>query len=354
MLANDVDQDRLRRLAELRPDGGATVICRYLDRDPQTYASPRALATEANSVLDEAARRVEEAGLDHDALAAARADVERLREALLEVTPDEDEVLDPDLDLKGARGLALFACGPAGLFEVLKLPARVDTKVVVDSSPHITPLVQAGGGRERIVVAIVDRERSRIFHGTADTLEEIDRTEADRAHNKLRESDELEHFKALSETLLGLLQDGRGFDLLVLAARDDVRGAVEDALHPYVRERLAADLSLDISSASADDVRRAASALLEERRERHAGELLARLREGLGRGERAAAGLDDVREALEQRRVEALIFEATRELDRLDDLVDAAVLQDAEVISVDPDAHPELGPHEGIGAVLRF
>src|SRR3954464_3481119 len=118
MLANDVDHDRLRRLAELRPDG-AKVLSVYLDRDPETFASPRALTSEAHSALDHAGRLVEEAGPDHDALRAARADggprapVERLRELLVDSPDDERDVLDPDLDLKGARGLALFACGPA-------------------------------------------------------------------------------------------------------------------------------------------------------------------------------------------------------------------------------------------------
>jgi peptide chain release factor subunit 1 len=280
--------------------------------------------------------------------------VERLRETLLAVSDDDErELLNPDLDLKGARALALFACGPADLLEVLKLPAPVATRVVLDDSPCIEPLVRASAGHERIAVAIVDREHARIFHGSADALEEIEDAAASKAHREVRPEDAHALFKAVSDDLLALLQ-GPGFDVLVLDAREELRGEVESALHPYVRERLAGEVRLDISSATADEVRRAAAAVLEERRERHVGELLGRLREGLGRGERAAAGLEDVRSALEQRRVEALIYEATRELPRLDDLVDAAVLQDAEVLTVDPAEHPELGPHEGIGAVLRF
>ena len=121
-----------------------------------------------------------------------------------------------------------------------------------------------------------------------------------------------------------------------------------------MRERLGGEVRLDLRAATADEVRAAVGQVLEERRERHVTERLERLREGLGRGERAAAGVADVRAALEQRRVEALIYEATRELPRLDDMVEAAVLQDAEVLAVDPAEHPELGPHEGVGAVLRF
>src|SRR4051794_34338732 len=352
MFANDVDHDRLRRLAELHPDG-AKVISLYIDRNPETFASPRALTSEAHSALDQASGLVESAELDHDALVAAREDLDRLRDLLVERPEDRRDVLDPDLDLKGARALAIFACGPADLFEVLKVPAAVETRAVLDDSPCIEPLVRATAWRERVAVAVVDREHARIFHGTADTLEEIDDAAAHKAHNQVRGVDADSLFKDVSEQLLRLLQ-GRGFDLLVLDVRDETRTAFESALHPYLSERLGGEVHVDISSATADDVRGAVAGLLEERRERHVGELLARLREGLGRGERAAAGLDEVRSALEQRRVEALIYEATRELPKLDDLVDAAVLQDAEVLTVDPAEHPELGPHEGIGAVLRF
>src|SRR3954463_16064666 len=107
-MVNDVDPVRLRRLAEVR-GAGAQVLSIYIDRDPQSFASPRALQSEAHSAVDEASRRIEEADLDHDALVAARADVERVRELLLEVDPDERETIDPDLDLKGARGLAILA-----------------------------------------------------------------------------------------------------------------------------------------------------------------------------------------------------------------------------------------------------
>src|SRR3954453_2566917 len=143
MLANDVDQDRLRRLAELHPDGGAQVLSIYIDRDPESFASPRALTSEAHSALDEAARLVEAAGLEHDAHVAARADVERLREALLEVDVDEKEMLHPAPDLKAARGVALSAWGRAVLLEVLKLPPSVDARVVLDDSPDIDRLVRA-------------------------------------------------------------------------------------------------------------------------------------------------------------------------------------------------------------------
>src|SRR3954454_21955739 len=108
MLVNDADHDTLRRLAEVHADG-AKVISIYIDRDPETFASPRALLSEVRSVLDEAGRREDvcAGGLDHDALTAARADVERLRQALLDLDDDSEKTFEADLELKGARALAL-------------------------------------------------------------------------------------------------------------------------------------------------------------------------------------------------------------------------------------------------------
>src|SRR5947209_8390662 len=196
MMVNDVDPDRLRRLAELRPDG-ARVLSIYIDRDPETFASPRALMTEAHSALDTAHRRIDESGseLSHDALAALRADLERARGALLGLDADENEIVDPALDLKGARALAVFACEPAGVFEVLRLPVPVPTRVSIEEIACVEPLVRATAGRERVAVAIVDREHARLFHGTADALEEIEDAEASHPHRQARGADAERHFK---------------------------------------------------------------------------------------------------------------------------------------------------------------
>ena len=76
------------------------------------------------SVIDQAHRRVRESdGLGHDEKKALRADVERTGEFLLgEFSP------------KGAHGVVVYACSPAGLFEVIRLARPVETRVVIDDS----------------------------------------------------------------------------------------------------------------------------------------------------------------------------------------------------------------------------
>src|SRR4051794_13686932 len=382
MLVNDLDAARLRRLAALKPDDGR-VLSLYLDLDPTTFATAAARKTEITSALDAAARIVDETQLDHDARAAARADVERARA----------ELADNGLDAKGAHAIVLFAGGPAELFEVLKLPRPIATHVPLDASPWIEPLLGMVRG-PRLAVALVDRHEFRMFHGTEAALEELDadaqefREPDDAAHPSRRHKSATDqeatyHYIAAGHALLALLKL-RGYDALILDVRDEERGAVLEHLHPYVRDRIAGEIDCIIHSVTADEVRRAAAGVLAERREGRIRDALARLKEGLGRGTRAAAGLGPVLEALNERRVETLLHDRNRPLpgmvcpadgylaaedtggcpvdgtplDRrdnvLEDAAEAAVLQDAEVLALDAHDHPALGPHGGVAAVLRF
>jgi peptide chain release factor subunit 1 len=116
-----------------------------------------------------------------------------------------------------------------------------------------------------------------------------------------------------------------------------------------------------------------------ERRREH--ELLERLRDGIGASGRAAGGLEDVLEALVERRVESLLlapdFAAAgvvceecgwlgvdaescpadgaslqRRANIVDDAIAAAIASGAEVLTVRH--HEGLGPLGGIAALLRF
>jgi hypothetical protein len=350
-MATDVDTAQLRRLAGLRPEG-AKVLSVYLDLDPAEFATAPARESEVTSALDAAARMAEESDLSHDALVTAREDIQRARQAL---APDA-------LDAKGAGAVALFACGAADLFEIVKVARPVATHVTIDDRPWIQPLVRSGED-PRIAVALIDRHHLRVFHGTPLALEEIDadarefREPGDagipheRRHARATDDEAQQHYRRAAHVLLALLK-ARDFEALVLDTRQEGRTAILDALHPYVRDRVAGEIDLpNVDSATADQVARAAAEVVERRRDERVGEALGRLREGLGRGARAAAGVDDVRDALEQRRVEILLYEPGRDIG---DAVEAAVLQDADVLVVDPDRHPDLGPHGGVGAVLRF
>ncbi len=375
-MAPSTSAARLRRLAELQPAHGR-VLSVFIDLDPAEFATGAARATQLTSVLDRAGREVDALGaeLDHETRAALRADVERVREAA-----------DPQtVGQGGARGLAVVACGPAGLFEVVRTPHPLETDVVIGERPHLEPLAGAGE-RERWCVVLVERTRHRVLVGDEDGLEELEhddrrvtaRSEGRQEHADTEETrDQLDFVAARLLTLLRR----QPFDRLLVGAPEPLDAGLEGRLHAYLRERLGGRVHVDVESATPAQVLAAAQPVFEARRTGHEDECLERLRAGLGRDDgRAAAGLADVLEALTEQRVEVLLLDAGTtlpgyadpgtdylaaepgpglaggELEPVEDVVELAleraVEQSAEVLVLHD--RPELGPHGGVAALLRY
>ena len=74
--------------------------------------------------------------------------------------------------------------------------------------------------------------------------------------------------------------------------------------------------------------------------------------QGIGRGDRGVSRPDAVMEALEQARVEILLLAEDFDAPELDDALELAIAQSAQVLVVRH--HDDLVMHGGIGAVLRF
>lgn len=352
-MATTITRGRLRRLAELRPESGR-VLSVFLDLDPSEFATPPARATQINATMIEAERLIEEhkEQLSHDEHMALREDAARIRAAL-----------DPaGLGAGGTRGLAIFACGPANLLEIIRLRDPVDTRVVLGESPHIEPLAMMGES-ERWCVVLASSQDGRIFMGDENGLDEVDRVYeeltfdsntgdagwAERRTQNTWARERKEHLEHVAEHLMQTLRT-RPFDRLVISAPEPLDSDLEALLHPYVKERLAGRITLDVENVGTNEVLAAAAPLFEEVRRAHEREVLDRLRAGLGReGGRAVAGAAGVREALEQARVEVLLLEPRTPHE---DAVEKALEQSAEVLVLRH--HPDLGPLGGIAAVLRF
>jgi peptide chain release factor subunit 1 len=379
MGANTITRGRLRRLADVRAERGR-VLSVFLNLDPTEFGTPAARSTAITSVLTEAAHQVEDArGLDHDERDALKADLERVREALSA----------SDLAADGTRAVAVYACEPEDLLEVVSLRRPVDSGVVLDRSPHVEPLV-ADADEERWCVLLVNRRNARFFVGDGGGLEETDRVEDDvhRQHDqggwsqanyqRSVEKEKADHLVRVADIAFGAYKR-RGFDRLLIGAPDELVRELEQKLHPYLRGRIAGRLHLDVDNSSIEDVRTAARQAIEDWARRCEREALDRLVEGVGRGGRGAAGLSAVLAALNEGRVETLLvadgFRAGgrrdrqtgmlyaadegpsgRELEHRDDIVEAAIEkaieQSARVFSVR--YHDDLGPLGGIGAVLRY
>src|SRR2546428_23674 len=160
MQTNELSNELLRRLADFRPDG-ARVLSLFLNLDPSQFGTARARATEINSLVDQADRCVRDAaGLDHGQEVALREDVERARRFL------------NGTDFEGAHGLALYLCGPADLFEPIKLPRPIETRVCLNDSPFVEPLAELAT-RGSWCILLVNRQVTRMLRGARERLDEL-------------------------------------------------------------------------------------------------------------------------------------------------------------------------------------
>ena len=162
-MAEPITQARLRALAAVHPEQGR-VLSVFLNLDPTEFATPSARSSAITSVLTAATHKVESKdGLTHEERMALRDDVERVRDVLLS-----------DVAANGTRAVAVYACGPADLLEVVRLRRPVENKVVLDRTAFVEPLVLHGTDEEWLVL-ITNRRAARLFVGPGDALEETDR-----------------------------------------------------------------------------------------------------------------------------------------------------------------------------------
>ena len=296
-----ITEAAIKELAGFRSEDAPVVSC-YLDVDGRRQVRPQ-------DTQRRLAALVREAGGGPLGPAAA-ADLQRIT----------DHVAS-HLDRKGVRGLAVFSCTAKDLWEVVELPVPVADRIVVNQSPAVGPLESIVQELEPLGVLLVDRQRARMFVYQFGEL--VDRSElfealprdydetddASRgAHDKHQgHTHELatQHLRHAAEVAFRLYQD-RGFGRLTIGATDEVAAAIEPLLHPYLRERLSPRIGVG-AHASEAEVREAALVVEQEVERAKEAAAVAKLRDGLGAGSRALAGLPDTLAALNERRVATLL-----------------------------------------------
>lgn len=393
---NGVAAGPARRLLEHRT--GHPVISLYLDLDPERFATAPARAAQIRSLIDRAARELDGAseGLSHDDRIGLRRDLERLEDFL---TPAGGRS-----EFQGAHGLAIFCSGREDLFEVVKLARSVPGRVVIGRTAYVEPLVAALEQR-RWLVALVNRRLARVLGGPVDGLEESGSFEeyvhgqheqggwSQARYERSVEKDADDHLRRVADAVNQRWR-GESFHRVALGGPVEIVPRLEGFLSAEVRASLAPGrVEVDLSSAGDEEIRRALAKLVladEKQLERDA---LDRLAAGVGSGGRAVGAPADTLEALNERRVQTLLLEPGfdghgarcrscglllledkdssaapdggafgrcpadgGEMEEIEHLreaaIEAALAQDAEVTVVRH--HPDLGPLQGIGAILRF
>jgi peptide chain release factor subunit 1 len=299
-VADLLSGDVARRLAGFAGSGPVSTC--YLDVDGRRYVRPHDYELQLERMLRPVREREHRAGR-HDVCK----DLKRI----------EDHVKG-GFDRSHTRGLAVFASSADALWQTLHLPVPVPNRLVVNQHPQVRPLEAVVERAERFAVLLADRQRARMFvfqlGQLVDWSERFDRLPrheddgGDMAKDQVRDhvdSATGRHLRQTADATFELFQES-GFDRLLVGAPSDIAGALERALHPYLRERIAAHLTVPVG-AREDEVREAAVATEDEVLRRREAADVERLRAAAGMGDGAAVGLDDVLRAIVERRVDTLL-----------------------------------------------
>jgi peptide chain release factor subunit 1 len=375
--------DAARKLIEHRT--GHPIISLYLDLDPERFATPPARAAQVRSLIDQASRQLDGAaqGLSHEDKVTLRADLQRV----------DDYLSSREPPFQGAGALGVFCSGHDDLFEVIQLTRPTPGRVVIGRFPYVEPLVSALAQR-RWLVALVSRRAGRVLGGPVDRLEEhADFGEyvhgqhdqggwSQARYERSIEKDTDDHLRRVAEALNERWRSER-FDRVAIGGPVEIVPRLEAQLAAEVKANLAPGrVEVDLSSADDGEIRRALAKLVLEDEKRLEREALDRLAAGVGSGGRGVGGPEATLEALNERRVQTLMLEPgfdrrgarcqscgllmletgarcpadggpVEEVEHLREAaIEAALAQGADVMVVRH--YPDLGPLQGIGALLRF
>ena len=294
-----------------------------------------------------------------------------------DVATDLDRVVhyleDPGR-LPQGRGVALFACGALGLFEAIALPQVHRSRLVVADIPATRELVALEQEFGTILVAACDRTGARFFTVTAFGITELtgitspaSRTEKFHGerqimrgavtgsagehghHGRIREEKHRHYARVAEEIfrinaqtpLAGLVVAGIGVDAAALVPH----------LHTYLHDLLFGVVRLNLKTLTPAEVREAALTLREERERAWERAHAAAVKDGLGTGW-AVNGIEPTRKALARGQVRTLLVDGRDEDVRLDDAVEDALAQRAQVdVLYDDRARRAV---DGLAALLRF
>jgi len=286
-------KDVIRSLASFDGDGHP-VVSLYLDVDGRRYIRPRDYELQLEHLLRQARR-------------AKAEDLGRI-EAHVKAGFDRSRV----------RGLALFSCQDRGLWEAITLPVPVRNEIVVNQAPQVRPLELVLEEYEHFGVLLADRQRARMLvfelGELADRSElfdqlprhEDDGGEWDRDHVHDHQASAARHHLRRAALVAFQVFQSQGFEHLIIGAPDEITGELERELHPWLRDRIVARLSVPVG-APEEEIRRAALQVEEQVERAKQAALVERLREQAAVG-RAVTGLGPVLAAVVERRMDTLLI----------------------------------------------
>jgi peptide chain release factor subunit 1 len=377
-----VSWERLRELAGFRAEHGCAITL-YVGFDPSTTPTISDAMTKINSLLDEAQKSgaANRRDLSHDQKLGLQHDFDRLRRWLTtEFTRD------------GTNGVAIFTAGLDNFWSVVTVGSVLPDGVRVGPDFYVTPLVPLVGRGDGALVVAVGREKGvilRLREGKLEELEDLTEEQPGR-HDQggwsqaryQRHIDELaeKHLRTVADELDRHIRSGTA-PRIVIVCPDETKGEFEDMLSHEVRKAVVGWAAGE-QYATPAELLSIAEPWLDRDRIAKETAALARWQEEAGRNGRAASGWAQTLEAASDGRIDLLLFAQGAQktafqcpqcgrasmnngacpldgtaMEQREDAADVAVHQTlahgGSALAL-PRERPELGPVEGIAALLRF
>lgn len=303
---------QLARLNDVRPGKHRVVSC-YLKVEPRDRARGKYLIKVKNRVRDLEAV-LPELKLERATTEAIRADLARVLNFLKQPG-----------NLPPTQGIAIFACGPLKLWEVVALPSVHRSRLAVDRTPLVRELAAAEDEFGRILTAVLDRTAARFFEVTAFGAREVSDLTADATrggryhgdqdgpgwgehsyHNRIR-TERQRHLDAAALELQ-TLDRKEPVNGIVLAGIGTDAGALQPFLHPYLLDRVMGSVRLNAKSVTPAEVLGATLAVRQAWERTSELLLMHDLEEGLGT-QWAVEGVHETLKALGRGQVRTLLVD---------------------------------------------
>jgi peptide chain release factor subunit 1 len=360
------------------------VVSCYLKLEPRDRSRGKYLIKLKNRVREVVAA-LPRLGLPRSVQREVERDLERVQSHL--ATP---------ANLPDTQGVAIFACAPLELFEVLPLPVVYRSRLAVDATPLVRELASVEDEFGRLLTVVLDRTSARFFEVTAWATEELsglraDSTRGKRFHgdqngpgwgehtynNRIR-AEKQRHLDAIARELFAIDRANPAHGIVVAAPGQEA-GALEPFLHNYLVERLLGTARLNPKDTSLATVHGATLAVREAWERASERNLVHEMTEAVGSGW-AVNGMTATLRALSRGQARALLVHADAGepgfrcsasgrltlterdcrgegdpipvLDVVDDAIEDALRQGVDVnVVYEPEARDAI---DGLGALLRF
>ncbi|WP_292466635.1 Vms1/Ankzf1 family peptidyl-tRNA hydrolase [Methanolobus sp.] len=218
----------------------------------------------------------------------------------------------------GERGRIIFACSSESFLHVYRLAVEPEQSLVLDTSPFLLPLARLRADYDDYGILLVDSQEARFVCIRSDLAEEKKHLSTDLMNkhkkggwsqmrfNHLRKGAIKSFLSEVADNVRGTCDQlqTRG---LIIAGPGDAKQQLMDLLPQDIRQSVIGviDVSMTISR---DELVEEGDSVLHENELSRSGKRAAEFKNSLLRGGLVAHGVEDVRAALEQARVNTLLI----------------------------------------------